>query len=225
MSILMGVDPEPFLEDTSWQMLVEYLTGIKATKLVAANESPPQPAVNNERRDDELNCGYDSFHDLRCWLRNQQTHSPMYDAEGKYNCEPLERLWVESPRFSLGSKIWWRLFNDTAGPHAMAPHLFYCNDSHAVFVPWDFEHPVYVEEDTKSSLLFRSVGSTPRLLAELDDVAQLLQLPENLPFGELWDTDSNGPPWIAHARVASLCNDFRHLTRRAIQRTEFINFW
>lgn len=108
----------------------------------------------------------------------------------------------------------------TSGP----PHILSCDDSAAVFIPWDFPNPLLVRTSHNGKDNWLSVGSTLRLADEIAHAAMMLGLPPGLRPDAFWEADPSGPFWRAHRNIGMACNTLRQCARHAVARAAFLLF-
>lgn len=211
------------LDQMSWHRLEAHL------HLVGATPIRPSDTSGSSIDDCERIASYGGFHQFRCWVACVWTEVPPFIGSGEeVDDGPLKTLWRNSGTLDLGGHLEeLRPITGTPSmPIAGLAHLLFCNDSDAIFVPWNFEHPVYVrliKGDGQEHA--QSIGSIAQILQALDWAAARMQLPDDLDPNAHWNADAGGPVWLARPTIGHACNMLRALCRVAASRAAFLQFW
>lgn len=96
-------------------------------------------------------------------------------------------------------------------------HLFMHSDTEGFYLPQDFEHVLYCGEEIPGSF----VGSCPRLLNELNQLAAGLEIPDGMDcdddiFEDL-ASEAGGPPWKQNKMATHACLTLREACKVSIE--------
>jgi hypothetical protein len=198
----------------------------------------------SERRDLEF-CGlevggYGALHVLRRYAVHAMTgHTPPDGAADAskdaalracYKVEPIEKVrGVYVYPAPVRKSLWRSLLGQkhASGVEVPSPHLINHSDADGFYLPVDFASPFLVRRrNDNGSDDYVSVGSSVRLLAELDRLAAHLQLPPDIDPESL-EFDHVVPhrePWRRHVAAGRVCAVLRQLARQSMDYRAMIVF-
>lgn len=186
--------------------------------------------------------GYASLHYLRRYAVHvgEGTTAPV-EAKDDATEDPALRRWYETEREQIAPGVWeyrgpassastggWLgLFSKKQKSKFFPLHLVMHSDADGYYVPLDFARPIevgYMGVNGKPTTT--TIGSSIRLLAELDVVAAHLRLPEGLdPDGDVFDrVVPDGEAWQRFLIAARVCTVLRALARESVRRHALIEF-
>jgi hypothetical protein len=164
--------------------------------------------------------GYSGLHDLRRLAAHfdcQRTLPPPSNGESSEDSTLAAYFAaVEKKRPTLVS----RLFRSGPTFRREFDHLIVHSDAEGYYLPHEFEGVLF--PPSALQIPGGMVGSVPRLLRELDRLAELLEIPAHLSDGadELWEAadapSANGDTWKRYGRESFGCVMLREACRRAM---------
>lgn len=207
LSLMVGILADLLEEDSEgaehaveqFRVLNDYLTSVK----LPVHREPEKCEVWSA---DML--GYSGLHTLRRLAAHLDAGNPLPAPSDRASEDPVLEAYfqevVEGPRGWLG-----RLFKASPRFRRSYDHLIVHSDAEGFYLPFDFEDVLLPPADYPVAGMM--VGSVPRLLNELERIAELLKIPSRLhsQSEELWEAaDSpvqDGELWQRYGTESYSC--------------------